>query len=321
MTTAVLAVAPASARFGNLRHTALSVFWFGSNFLWIPLTTVLIQDQVIRLVPDESKNTAIGVAIGIGGFLAMLVPPLVGAWSDRLQTRFGRRRPIMVAGTLLTFPGLILLMTANSYAQLVDLVRKRGANVRAILLTHTDVDHIAGLPVLLRELGSLPVAVHDSERHVLTEGKPLRRKWPVELPPIATVTSLVESEKFRAGSLEFEVLHTPGHSPGGVSLRIDNHVFTGDALFDAIRSAIESLHELPSLTETGRLLFNRATLKIYDRPTLRAVVQGIHGLDLAAHDGHDFKGDMYEYLLSKLSASGVAYSSRTLERNRSGSMS
>jgi hydroxyacylglutathione hydrolase len=115
--------------------------------------------------------------------------------------------------------------------QLVELVRKRGANVKAILLTHTDVDHIAGLPVLLRELGPIPVAVHDAERHVVAEGKPLRRTWPVELPPIATVTSLAESETFRAGSLEFEVLHTPGHSPGGVSLRIENHVFTGDALF------------------------------------------------------------------------------------------
>jgi type I restriction enzyme M protein len=86
---------------------------------------------------------------------------------------------------------------------------------------------------------------------------------------------------------------------------------TGDALFDAVRNAIESLHELPGLTETGKLLFNRATLKIYDRPTLRAVVQGIHGLDIAAHDGHDFKGDMYEYLLSKLSASGTNGQFRT----------
>ena len=73
----------------------------------------------------------------------------------------------------------------------------------------------------------------------------------------------------------------------------------------------EALHELPGLTDTGKLLFSRATLKIYDRPTLRAVVQGIHDLDLAAHDGHDFKGDMYEYLLSKLSASGTNGQFRT----------
>ena len=48
---------------------------------------------------------------------------------------------------------------------------------------------------------------------------------------------------------------------------------TGDQLFDAVRDAIEKLHELPGLSDTGKLLFNRATLKIYDRPTLRAVVQ------------------------------------------------
>lgn len=86
---------------------------------------------------------------------------------------------------------------------------------------------------------------------------------------------------------------------------------TGDNLFDAVRNAIESLHELPGLTDTGKLLFSRATLKIYDRPTLRAVVQGIHNLDLAAHNGHDFKGDMYEYLLSKLAASGTNGQFRT----------
>ncbi|MDR3483595.1 MAG: class I SAM-dependent DNA methyltransferase [Bradyrhizobium sp.] len=86
---------------------------------------------------------------------------------------------------------------------------------------------------------------------------------------------------------------------------------TGDNLFNAVRDAIESFHELPGLTETGQLLFSRATLKIYDRPTLRAVIQGIHGLDLAAHDGRDFKGDMYEYLLSKLSASGTNGQFRT----------
>jgi len=86
---------------------------------------------------------------------------------------------------------------------------------------------------------------------------------------------------------------------------------TGDSLFNAARDAIESLHELPGLTDTGKLLFSRATLKIYDRPTLRAVIQGIHGLDLAAHEGHDLKGDMYEYLLSKLSLSGTNGQFRT----------
>ncbi len=86
---------------------------------------------------------------------------------------------------------------------------------------------------------------------------------------------------------------------------------TGDQLFDAARSAIESIHELPGLSSTGKLLFNRATLKIYDRPTLRAVIQAIHELDLASHNGHDIKGDTYEYLLSKLQLSGTNGQFRT----------
>ena len=86
---------------------------------------------------------------------------------------------------------------------------------------------------------------------------------------------------------------------------------TGDNLFNAVRDAIEKLHELPGLTDTGKLLFSRATLKVYDRPTLRAVIQGVHDMDLAAHDGQDYKGDMYEYLLSKLAASGTNGQFRT----------
>jgi glyoxylase-like metal-dependent hydrolase (beta-lactamase superfamily II) len=114
---------------------------------------------------------------------------------------------------------------------MVDMARKRGANVRALLLTHTDVDHIAGLPVLLEEFGAIPVAVHDAERDVVTEGKPLRREFATELPTVGNVSSLGEQDRFKAGSLEFEVLHTPGHSPGGVTLKIGNVLFTGDALF------------------------------------------------------------------------------------------
>jgi len=86
---------------------------------------------------------------------------------------------------------------------------------------------------------------------------------------------------------------------------------TGDQLFDSIRSAIENLHELPDLSDTGRLLFRRATLKIYDRPTLRAVIQSVHEMDLTEHDGADIKGDMYEYLLGKISMSGTNGQFRT----------
>lgn len=86
---------------------------------------------------------------------------------------------------------------------------------------------------------------------------------------------------------------------------------TGQQLFDAVRGAIEKLHELPDLTATGKMLFKGAFLKIYDPPTLKAVIETIHKMDLAPHDGHDLKGDMYEYLLNKLSQSGTNGQFRT----------
>ncbi|MBI5577484.1 MAG: SAM-dependent DNA methyltransferase [Deltaproteobacteria bacterium] len=85
----------------------------------------------------------------------------------------------------------------------------------------------------------------------------------------------------------------------------------GDELFETVRGAIEAIHGLPGLSATGQLLFNRATLKIYDRPTLRAVVQAINDMDLTTTDGHDFKGDMYEYLLGKIAVSGTNGQFRT----------
>ncbi len=86
---------------------------------------------------------------------------------------------------------------------------------------------------------------------------------------------------------------------------------TGDQLFDAVRDAIESIHKMPNMSKTGKLLFERATLKIYDRPTLRAVIQTINELDLTEHEGVDLKGDMYEYLLREISTSGTNGQFRT----------
>jgi hydroxyacylglutathione hydrolase len=114
---------------------------------------------------------------------------------------------------------------------MVELVQRRKANIKAILLTHTDLDHIAGLHELLQAFGPVPVAVHDAERAVVAEGKPLRREFGPIATKVENVVSLVEGEAYRAGSLEFEVLHTPGHSPGGVTLKIGDCLFTGDALF------------------------------------------------------------------------------------------
>lgn len=125
-----------------------------------------------------------------------------------------------------------VVIDANLEPELiVDLVRRRDCTVRAILLTHTDVDHVAGLGRLRQEFGEVPIAVHEAEREVVEKGIPLRREFNHEQPSFGKVELLVPEQTYQAGSLGFQILHTPGHSPGGVSLKIGTWLFTGDALF------------------------------------------------------------------------------------------
>jgi glyoxylase-like metal-dependent hydrolase (beta-lactamase superfamily II) len=164
-----------------------------------------------------------------------------------------------------------VVIDANLEPELmIELVRNRYANVRAILLTHTDVDHVGGLTALRDAFGQIPVAVHETERHVVTEGRPLRREFGAATQPVENVVDLVEGEVFRAGSLAFEVLHTPGHSPGGVTLKIGDSLFTGDALFAG------SIGRSDFSNSNGKALLDGINAKLLSQPDELTVYSG-HG--------------------------------------------
>ena len=108
-----------SSTFGWPRHLGLSAGWFGFNFHWLPIPLVLVPNQVLHLLPDSEIGTGIAIVTAAGAVFATVVPPFVGHWSDRLTTRWGRRRPILVAGTAGDLVGLALLATAHSFGQLI----------------------------------------------------------------------------------------------------------------------------------------------------------------------------------------------------------
>ena len=105
-----------SSRLANLRHLALSTPWLGQFYALTPIYTILLQVQVAQFVAQGSQAAAVGVATGLGGVFALALPPLVGNWSDGITSRFGRRRPFLVAGSAGMIAACLVLFTASSYS-------------------------------------------------------------------------------------------------------------------------------------------------------------------------------------------------------------
>jgi MFS family permease len=97
--------------FGRL--AAINAFWFGGGAHWQPIYISLIPVGA-TLIAGSNADLLIGRVTAAGGVFALLTPILVGWLSDRTVTRWGRRRPWMVAGTVLNIIGLGLLALSAS---------------------------------------------------------------------------------------------------------------------------------------------------------------------------------------------------------------
>src|SRR6202521_3576373 len=97
--------------FGRL--AAINSFWFGGGAHWQPIYISLIPVGA-TLIAGKNADLLIGRVTAAGGVFALLTPILVGWLSDRTVTRWGRRRPWMVAGTILNIIGLGLLALSTN---------------------------------------------------------------------------------------------------------------------------------------------------------------------------------------------------------------
>ncbi|HEU0295141.1 MAG TPA: MFS transporter [Anaerolineales bacterium] len=92
-----------------LQLLVLNAYWVGLSFMWNALHPIILPAVLLNYVPDAKKNTYLGLLTFAGLILAMLVQPLSGALSDGWKSRFGRRRPLIVCGTLFDFIFLSIL--------------------------------------------------------------------------------------------------------------------------------------------------------------------------------------------------------------------
>lgn len=116
---------------------------------------------------------------------------------------------------------------------LLELIREEGLAIRAILLTHAHLDHVARAQDMKEALG-VPMYLHPADMPLLKAVPQQAVMLGLPAPRVPTVDGpLEEGTPFEAGPLRFEVRHTPGHSPGGVCLIPEGEkvAFVGDAVF------------------------------------------------------------------------------------------
>ena len=139
--------------------------------------------------------------------------------------------------------------------QILEKVRSQGKTVEAIFLTHGHFDHIGGVKEIAPQTGC-KVYIHEAD---------------LELPSQLTVGTIPctdcyeDGDTVTAAGLTFEVLHTPGHTPGGVCLLCEEAMFAGDTLFagtcgrtdlpgSSPRQMRDSLSRLAKLEKNYRVL-------------------------------------------------------------------
>jgi len=104
--------------FGPADYIKISIFGFALAALWSSLHTIVIQVRLLDFVAEAQKNTYLGLLTGTGLILAMAVQPIAGAISDRSGFRWGRRRPYILLGTILTMLFLPGIGLCGSYLTL-----------------------------------------------------------------------------------------------------------------------------------------------------------------------------------------------------------
>lgn len=97
---------PKAAKLPN--PTLLSAFWFGTAFLWLLLLTIFMPAHVQSFVGNEHKEPFLGMLVAIGSVMALIIPPVVGAHSDRT----GRRLPYLRWGVGINIAGLLIMAAA-----------------------------------------------------------------------------------------------------------------------------------------------------------------------------------------------------------------
>lgn len=125
----------------------------------------------------------------------------------------------------------IVVDPAGDVDDIMTYITDKGIRVDSIILTHGHGDHIGGVVELKNKL-KIPVMVHSADEDMVNNGNlNLSTSMPMGDVSFEPDRLLEDGDIINVGNREIKIIHTPGHTRGGICLLMDNILITGDTLF------------------------------------------------------------------------------------------
>ncbi len=115
--------------------------------------------------------------------------------------------------------------------KIIEVLESNEFKLEYIILTHAHGDHIGGLEELREKTGA-PVYMHKNDRHVLKNSK-INHSVAIGGVKVETEADafVEDGDTLELGELKLSVIHTPGHTQGGICIQVENVLLSGDTLF------------------------------------------------------------------------------------------
>jgi len=125
----------------------------------------------------------------------------------------------------------LLIDPAGNEEELVEKLAEKELTLKYIVNTHGHYDHTGG-NVRIKEMTGTQIVMHKSDSDLFSSdlGQQMATQMGYDPTPPADIT-VTDGDTIRVGNVTLAVIHTPGHSPGCISLLTEGNLFTGDTLF------------------------------------------------------------------------------------------
>lgn len=157
----------------------------------------------------------------------------------------------------------IMIDIVNNVDQIASYIEENNINLKYIVLTHCHADHTVGLQDFKNQYPTAKILIHEDDYDGLTNSK-INQCEIVGVEPnfVSADITLKDNDEITFGNLKAQIIHTPGHTKGSISILVEDALFSGDTLFKGthgrtdlptgsendMESSLKRLLELPDNT-------------------------------------------------------------------------